>query len=253
MPTSRSKRIAIALRRHARDCMDWSRWAETPGRMTHSKANLFLLGVMFDQGIPWQRAWAASRLVGEAFRNDAEPDSVWERIADTPVSTMQKFMRYGFAGSAMHRYWRRYAAWLPDSAQIVVEKYNGDPRRIWHRQRSVAKVKDRLRELSPVGEALATMAVLLLAREHGLLGGRRAAKQLDVKVDIHLRRVFRRTGLASVTATDADVIRAARDLAPDFPASLDPPAFDIGQGWCHKSRPNCSECPLRSVCPKLNT
>jgi len=65
------------------------------------------------------------------------------------------------------------------------------------------------------------MAVLHLARNDGLLGGKKTRKQLDVEPVVHVRRVFFRTGLVRKGASLEDVVNVARQLAPDFPASMD--------------------------------
>lgn len=72
----------------------------------------------------------------------------------------------------------------------------------------------------------------------------------DVAFDIHLRRVFLRTGIA-----DRDdmghMVRAARSLHPERPGELDNPAWDVGRRWCTAGTPACSSCSLVAVCPRL--
>jgi hypothetical protein len=73
------------------------------------------------------------------------------------------------------------------------------------------------------------MAVEILARDLGqplreLIGS-------DVAYDVHLRRVFLRTGLAERDEVD-HMVAVARTLYPDRPGALDPPARDIGRRWC---------------------
>jgi endonuclease III len=93
------------------------------------------------------------------------------------------------------------------------------------------------------------------SRQLGLpdpLGGVKARRKLDLKPDIHVRRVFWRTGLvARNEVSDKALIDAARCLAPDYPAVLDAPAWDIGRQWCRPRRPNCSDCPIGEVCRRV--
>ncbi len=166
-------------------------------------------------------------------------------------SRLRGFLRYGSGGKAFHRHYKTFARLLPQAATHLLDIYDGDPRLIWRNQRDVEEVRRRLDAIPAVGPALARMAVLILARNYGLLGGKRARQQLDVKPDVQVTRVFRRSGLVQLGATDDDVVEAARALAPDFPAALDAPAWDIGRTWCRPRQPQCSACPLRMPCPQL--
>ena len=84
-------------------------------------------------------------------------------------------------------------------------------------------VRERLLEIPSIGTGIAEMALLILARNKGLIGGRKAKPQPNVKPDIHVRRVFIRAGLVEKGASDRDIINAASELAPDFPGSLGAP------------------------------
>lgn len=97
---------------------------------------------------------------------------------------------------------------------------------------------------------MSRMAVLILVRDYGLLGGKDSLGKLDVKGDALLKRVFKRAGLVPSDASDDKYWKAARKLNPDFPAALDPPAWDIGNKFCTENDPNCGECPLERHCPK---
>ena len=72
----------------------------------------------------------------------------------------------------------------------------------------------------------------------------------DVAYDIHVRRVFLRTGLADADDVD-QMVANARLLNPDRPGSLDLPAWDIGRRWCRPVGPRCGDCVLSVVCPRL--
>jgi endonuclease III len=92
------------------------------------------------------------------------------------------------------------------------------------------------------------MAVEILERSLGveishLSGG-------DVAYDVHLRRVFLRTGLAERDDVN-HMVAVARSLYPARPGALDNPAWDIGRRWCHRTDPECGTCPLVAVCPRL--
>lgn len=72
----------------------------------------------------------------------------------------------------------------------------------------------------------------------------------DIAYDVHVRRVFLRTGLVDRDRM-TDMIVAARALHPQRPGELDNPAWDIGSRWGHPRDPDCSTCPLTHACPRL--
>jgi endonuclease III len=230
---------------------DWVRPVNFISKLRPKEANEFLLGVMLDQSVLYGRAWAAGRWIVEILGDESDPAALWRRLAGMELRRLRAFMRYGYGGKAFHRYWRMFARLLPQAAELMLQKYDGDPRRIWNSQRDVREVQRRLDEIPTIGRGLANMATSILVREYGLLGGRAALPHLDVKPDVHVKRVFKRTGLVEKVASDDSVIEAARRLVPAWPAVLDPPAWQIGRKWCRPSRPNCGGCPIRAACPKL--
>jgi uncharacterized HhH-GPD family protein len=198
----------------------------------------FLLAVIFDQGVPYGRAWRAPLLLRERLgsldpvRIAAEPDTVAAAIAARP---------------ALHRYVNKMPQWVVLAAQKVLEDYGGDAGTIW-RGRSAAEVRDRLDDFVGISQKKAAMTMMLLwrCRNEDISG----MEDCDVAIDVHLRRVFLRTGLA--THDDSrTMIEAARRLYPALPGALDPPAWVIGQQWCRPRAPLCDACALGSVCPRL--
>jgi endonuclease III len=72
----------------------------------------------------------------------------------------------------------------------------------------------------------------------------------DIAFDVHVRRVFLRSGLAEHDDA-AHMIAVARELNPGRPGALDLPAWVIGRQWCRPGVPLCADCPILSVCPRL--
>lgn len=251
-PNVRTKRnVAKALRRHTRSMPGWVRWNKITSKMRPHDANAFLMGVMLDRGGLAERAWEAAEHFCLAVGDPDDVAGLWRGIRAMDKPRLRGYLRYGYGGKAFHRFYKTFARLLPQAAEHLLDKYEGDPRRIWNNQRDIAKVKQFLDDIPTIGPGLANMAVLILARNHGLLGGKAARKQLDPKPDIQVRRVFTRTGLIPRGAPDEAIIEAARELSPDFPAALDAPAWHIGQEWCKPSRPLCTECPLGTVCRRV--
>ena len=136
---------------------------------------------------------------------------------------------------------------LKDVSRLVVS-LGGDLIASW-KDATVFDVKLDLEiRIYGVGEVVADFTVRMLHDNFGLFESQK--RRVNIKADLHLQRVFTRTGLIPFEDVDLAII-AARHLNPDYPGELDRPAFNIGKRWCHKTLPNCPACPLADVCPKL--
>jgi endonuclease III len=99
-----------------------------------------------------------------------------------------------------------------------------------------------------IGQKKAAMAVELLERHLGVPVTMMEGS--DIAYDVHVRRVFMRTGLSDRDDPN-ELIAVARALNPARPGALDDPAWRIGAQWCHQRDPECSACVIHEVCPKL--
>lgn len=204
-----------------------------------SRPEAFLVGVLFTQGIPAERAWAGPWLLSQRLghfdleRLAGEREAVARAVAEPP---------------ALHRFVHTLPAWISDAAERLVREYGGDARAIWPDGASVAEVAERLRTFPGIGEKKAAMAVELLVRH---LGARLTGLEDGcVAYDVHVRRVFLRCGLADRDAPDA-IREAAKRVCPEDPGSLDLATWLIGREFCRPSDPRCDACPLAPACPRL--
>ena len=94
------------------------------------------------------------------------------------------------------------------------------------------------------------MAVEILERDLGV--PIRAMEGSDIAYDIHVRRVFLRTGFADEDSMD-HMVEVARSMHPDRPGALDDPAWRVGKIWCHPQDPDCPNCALCDPCAQLIT
>lgn len=251
MPNIRTKRkVAQALKRYARSMGNWVKPSSKVRKLSPTAANSFLLGVMFDRSIPYEKAWESGEWINDSFGDAKDSSILWKNLVAIEKKRLRGFLRYGFAGKAFHRHYKTFAKQLPEAAAIIIEKYSGDPRKIWNSRRNVLHVRDSLEELPGIGPALSRMAVLILARNYGLLGGKGALPHLDIKPDIHVMRVFHRAGLIMEMDSTIETIEIAQNLSPKFPAELDAPAWQIGQEWCRPRTPCCDICPIEDECPQ---
>jgi len=195
--------------------------------------NAFLLAVLLNRVVRAESAWRAPWLLQQRLGHlDVE------RIA--ALSEVELAAVLG-APPALHRFPRQMARNIREAARRLVDHYEGDAAGIWMGSPPAAVVVARLQEFRGVGQKIANMATMLLVQQFHVpltdLSG------IDVACDVHVRRVFRRTGLAPRGRTK-EVIAAARQLSPTCPALLDLPAWVVGRTWCRPARPQCGACPL---------
>jgi uncharacterized HhH-GPD family protein len=199
----------------------------------------FLLAVIFDQGIPYERAWRAPldlrRRLGslEPASLVADPERVRAAVAQPP---------------ALHRYVQNMPKWLVAAARRLLEQYGGDAGAIWAGSPTAKELQGRFQAFDGIGQKKAAMAVELLERHLGVPVAMMEGS--DIAYDIHVRRVFLRSGLVDRDDPLA-MIEVARLLHPERPGALDDPAWRIGEQWCHRTAPECPACALRSACMKL--
>lgn len=199
----------------------------------------FLIGVLFTQGIPAERAWAAPYLLScrlghfDLGRLAFECDAVAAAVAAPP---------------ALHRFIRTIPGWISSAAERVLRDFDGSAAKIWEPGTHVLEVHRRLLGFDGIGEKKAAMATELLRRYFGvpMIG----AEHGSVAYDVHVRRVFLRSGLIEQD-TPAAVATAARVACPDAPGSLDLAAWLVGRSWCRPRGPRCEACRLAPACPRL--
>lgn len=215
------------------------RLSETPvvQHLIESDPFAFLVAVLLDQGVPAERAWAAPETLRhrlghlQPLRLQWDPAPIHAAFSERPMP---------------HRFPRLAAGWVYQAARLVARRYRGDAARIWSDGPSAYELRQRLEEFPGIGQKKAAMAVEILASANG--PDVRELSGSDVAYDVHVRRVFLRTGLANGD-TVHEVVAAARELHPARPGALDLPAWLIGREWCRPRRPDCAACPISWACP----
>lgn len=147
------------------------------------------------------------------------------------------------------RFPRQAAQTIVSLSKLVVDRFHGNAASIWE-DREPADVVETLEEIWGVGPGIAHMLIRILVDEFGYDPGTTALRQIDVKGDTHVVRVFYRTGLI-LNRSEKACVEAARQLYPEFPGLLDWPAWEIGRTWCHERNPKCVGCPLFNACSKI--
>ena len=114
--------------------------------------------------------------------------------------------------------------------QLLVERYRG----------RVPKSMDALVELPGIGRKTANV---VLGTAFGVTSG--------IAVDTHVTRLSRRLGLSRHEQPD----KIEQDLMAQFPTeewtNLSHRLIHHGRRICTARKPNCPECPLNDICPKI--
>ena len=217
---------------------DWSELDSATERLIRGNPFAFLVAVAFDRGMRWQKAW---QIPVEIDRAGCLDPALLASKSETDLIELLDGLavrpRYGV---------KHGARTLLDAARLVWERFGGDAGTIWNNS-SPAEVEKTLQEIHGLGPGIASMATRILRDDFECFRGQE--RQIDVKADVHLVRVFHRAGLIDNDSTN-EAIRTARRLNPEFPGELDWPAWRIGRSWCHATGPDCARCPLTRDCAK---
>lgn len=225
-------------------------WSDKRRRFKQDEANAFFVGVMLDRMQPADRAWEAGKYMVKNYFNDT--GDFWKAISDTHSSTIKKICREGYQGKAfaLGVNVNAFPKNLKSAAKRIVDQYGSDVRNVWNVDAEhVDEIYYRFEKFDGIGDALAKMAQFILVRDYGIAGGRDSKKYLSVKPDVHLKRVLFRLGITE-EETAASVIANVNNMKLESPADFDWAVWNIGRDYCHPSEPDCSNCPLETLCEK---
>lgn len=201
----------------------------------------FVIGCVMDKGIHYEKAWKIPDLIKKEL-GGFQLDMLLNR---------ENKIRRLFEKKKLHRYPTKAAGEMMDALKRIKHVYDGDASRIWGPSKAALAVVRDFREFKGIGQKIANMAVKILAGHIRFTG----KECVDVAVDVHVRRVFRRTGLVGGSPSDSGfdqrIIDKARALNPVYPAAFDTPAWSIGLNYCHAKKPDCNHCPLDVLCDKV--
>lgn len=246
--------VVGALLEYARElqsqhaAQEGTRFTDIPAanRLIENDPNAFLVGVLFTQGVPAERAWAGPYLLGQRLGSGPELDRL--DLAAVAAMDFEALAGLFAAKPALHRFKREMARYVQAAARRILEEYAGDASRMWSDAPSARELQERLAAFDGIGQKKAAMTVELLARHFGVRVSDPSGS--DVAGDVHVRRVMYRTGLSESDDAKA-AIEAARRVHPEHPGALDLACWLIGRHWCHPSGPNHEECRLGHACPRV--
>lgn len=226
----------------------WVKWSKIRKRLTQKDANAFFIGVMLDQGQPAEHAWEkGEHMVDTYFKNKR---NFWKSVATTHPSTIKKICQTGYDGTSYASVfcYNKFPIWLCNASGVMLNKYDGDPRKIWNvTSANVKEIYSRFKEFDGIGDALAKMAQFILVRNYGVAGGIENRSNMSIKPDELVRRVLFRSGI-SPSNKIRESMEVVENLCLSSPADFDAAAWIVGREYCLKSNPNCHSCPIFKSC-----
>jgi len=203
----------------------------------------FLMAASIDRGALAEAVWEIPFLLKKKLGH-LNPQLLSQMSVDQLEEALRSLER-------KPRFPRQSARTMLSLSKLVFEQFHENVASIWQ-GREPLRVVQILERIWGIGPGIAHMIVRILIDEFGYNPGREGLSQIDVKPDIHVVRIFYRTGLILERSGSA-CVEAARQLYPKFPGVLDWPAWEIGRTWCHDHNPECVDCPLYSVCSRIGT
>ncbi len=129
-----------------------------------------LLGMVLDQQVPMEKAFSSPYVLTQRLGH--EPDAA-ELAGYDPEALVEIFAR----PPALHRFPKAMAARVQEVCQALVERYDGDPARLWSDVTDGRELLRRVGELPGFGRQKAQIFVALLGKRFGITpdGWREAA------------------------------------------------------------------------------
>lgn len=129
-----------------------------------------LLGMVLDQQVPMEKAFSSPYVLAQRLGH--EPDAR-ELAEHDPEALVEIFAR----PPALHRFPKAMAARVQEVCRALVERYDGDPARLWSEVADGRELLRRVGELPGFGKQKAQIFVALLGKRFGITpdGWREAA------------------------------------------------------------------------------
>lgn len=129
-----------------------------------------LLGMVLDQQVPMEKAFSSPYVLAQRLGH--EPDAR-ELAGYAPEGLVALFAQ----PPALHRFPKAMAARVQEVCQVLVDRYDGDPARLWSEAADGRDLLRRVGELPGFGRQKAQIFVALLGKRFGVTpeGWREAA------------------------------------------------------------------------------
>ncbi len=180
------------------------------------------------------------------------PGKIYDRLGTLDLKSLGQLDEEGAVRlfrepSALHRFPETMAKCFRSAVAKILRDYDGDASRIWAGNPGSGELVRRFKRFDGVGQKISTMAANILIRDFRIDVADR--QEIDISVDLHVKRVFERLELVAEGASRDEIVRTARMINPEYPGILDFAIWQIGREWCTAGTPACAECFLNNVCP----
>jgi len=198
----------------------------------------FVIGCIMDRQISSERAWRV-------------PWDLKARLGDfglwALVAQGEEGLKRAVAGPPrLHRFYGKMGRNLWRAVKRIEGCYGGDATQIWANTPSSAAIVRRFLEFDGVAQKIATMAANILVRDFRVPV--RDRYSIDISLDSHVPRVFRRMGFVPTGASGEYVVYRARELYPEYPGIFDLALWELGKSVCRLQRPRCDGCDFQDLC-----
>jgi endonuclease-3 len=201
----------------------------------------FMIAVCLERGMPAEFVWTIPYHIQQELGH-LDPAVIYGMSLEELAGLFSRLPR-------RPRYVNDAPRTLKELTQIVVEKCEGDAANIWAGKRA-AEIKRTLLSIYGVGVGIANMGVLLIEAIFGITFDELDRRFMDIKPDVHTRRVLYRLGMIE-EETEQAALDATRMMNPDYPGALDGALWSIGREWCFASNPDCENCPMDAHCAQI--
>ena len=198
----------------------------------------FVLACIMDSGISAERAWQI-------------PSKIKKGIGSFELKKLlekEEKIRSLFIHPPLHRYSKKMAERFIGGMKRIDCIYQGRADRIWQGKKSSGDIVCSFLEFDGVGVKIATMATNILFRIFKIPMS--DTKAIDISPDVHISRVFKRTGLVNNEEKKEIIMYKARAINPEYPGAIDLQVWEIGRDLCRPKNPECKKCPLDELCEK---
>jgi endonuclease III len=209
--------------------------------------HIFVLGCIMDKLKPAEDTWNIPAAVAVICGNE------FSRFKDLDLKKVIKIFDEGslHVKSKMGKNESRINVFEKQffkGIQFINSEYQGDASNIWNDNPTSAELVSRFMEFNGVGQKISSMAARILVTQ--FLVPVKDTHCIDVPVDRHVKRIFKRMGFVK-TDKDMECILFARGANPEFPGIIDHPSWNLAREICTKKNYKCDECKMGDYCPKI--
>ena len=208
------------------------------GNLIASNPYAFTIGVCLDRGTKAEIIWTIPYDIKNELGH-LDPNAIYKLSLSELEDLIYRLPRHP-------RYINDAPRTIQELTRIVVEECGGNAANIWNGKRA-AEVNRTFQSIHGVGPGIANMGVLLIEAAFDIRFDDLDRKRMDIKPDVHTKRVLYRLGLSDAE-TEAAAIDASRKMNPNYPGELDGGLWWIGRNWCFASNPECDHCPMEECC-----